>query len=330
MPVATPVTVRPTANIDGAIAPLEEARIPVLDRGFLYGDSVYEVFRTYDGVPLFWREHFDRMENSARLIHMPIAQSRDELMSEIRRAVAQSREPQSRKTVPGGASTEDGSGEVYVRWHVSRGVGPVDLYPDPNLKTSFMILVKPVPVWKKEHREVGMRLAVTSVRRNADNALSPNIKSGNYLNNILGLAEAVELGADDCLMLNAAGYATEASNSNTFFVIDGRVVTPADSDGNLRGITGAALRKIGAAAGWPIHEEHVSVADLARVEEAFVTSATREVMPVSAIRLPNGPDREGTWRELPAGGGPTTRQIAQAYKVYVVEYVAENAAARLW
>jgi branched-chain amino acid aminotransferase len=315
MSVATSVTISPTANIDGVVTPLDDARIPVLDRGFLYGDSVYEVFRTYNGVPLFWREHFERMENSARLIHMPIAQSRDELMAEIRRAVAEA----------GGGDTADGSGEVYVRWHISRGVGPVDLYPDPKLKTSYMILVKPVPVWKKEHREVGMKLAVTTVRRNADNALSPNIKSGNYLNNILGLAEAVELGADDCLMLNAAGNATEASNSNTFFVIDGRVVTPADSDGNLRGITGAALRKIGAKAGWPVYEEHVSVEDLARVEEGFVTSATREVMPIASIRLPSG-----EWRELPPGGGPTTRKIAQAYKDYVAAYVAENAAARLW
>jgi branched-chain amino acid aminotransferase len=315
MSVATSVTISPTANIDGVVTPLDDARIPVLDRGFLYGDSVYEVFRTYDGVPLFWREHFERMENSARLIHMPITQTREELMAEIRRAVAEA----------GGGDTADGSGEVYVRWHISRGVGPVDLYPDPKLKTSYMILVKPVPVWKKEHREVGMKLAVTTVRRNADNALSPNIKSGNYLNNILGLAEAVELGADDCLMLNAAGNATEASNSNTFFVLDGRVVTPADSDGNLRGITGAALRKIGAGEGWPVYEEHVSVEDLARVEEAFVTSATREVMPIAAIRLPSG-----EWRELPPGGGPTTRKIAQAYKDYVAAYVAENAAARLW
>jgi branched-chain amino acid aminotransferase len=315
MSVATSVTISPTANIDGVVTPLDDARIPVLDRGFLYGDSVYEVFRTYDGVPLFWREHFERMENSARLIHMPIAQSREELMAEIRRAVAEA----------GGGDTADGSGEVYVRWHISRGVGPVDLYPDPKLKTSYMILVKAVPVWKKEHREVGMKLAVTTVRRNADNALSPNIKSGNYLNNILGLAEAVELGADDCLMLNAAGNATEASNSNTFFVLDGRVVTPADSDGNLRGITGAALRKIGAKAGWPVHEDHVSVEDLASVEEAFVTSATREVMPIASIRLPSG-----EWRELPPGGGPTTRKIAQAYKDYVAAYVAENAAARLW
>lgn len=315
MPETPSRTIRPTANVDGVVTPLEEARVPVLDRGFLYGDSVYEVFRTYDGVPLFGREHFERMETSARMIHMPIAQSRDELTAEIRRTVA----------AAGGGPSADGSGEVYVRWHVSRGVGPVDLFPDPTLRTSFMILVKAVPRWKPEHFEVGMRLAVTAVRRNSIEALSPNIKSGNYLNNILAVAEAASLGADDCLMLNAAGNVTEASNSNVFFVLEGRVVTPADSDGNLRGITGGALRKIGAAEGWPVHEEHIGAGELARVEEAFVTSATREVMPVAAIRLAGG-----EWRELPPGGGPTTRRIAAAYKAYVARYVAENAGARLW
>lgn len=312
---ATISAVRPTANINGVLSPLEDARIPVLDRGFLYGDSVYEVFRTYEGVPLFWEEHFERMENSARLIHMPITQSRDELMAEIRRAVSEA----------GGGPSSDGSGEVYVRWHLSRGVGPVDLYPDPELKTSFMVMVKPVPVWKQEHREVGMRLAVTEVRRNSTDALSPNIKSGNYLNNILGLAEAVERGADDCLMLNAAGLVTEASNSNVFFVTDGLVQTPADSAGNLRGITGVALRELGQQGGWPIVEAELTVDDLARVDEAFVTSATREVMPVAAIKLPSG-----EWRELPPGGGPMTRQIAQAYKDRIAGYVAANTDARLW
>lgn len=315
MPTAAAIDLRPTANIDGVLSPLDEARVPVLDRGFLYGDSVYEVFRTYDGVPLFWEEHFDRLENSARLIHMPIAQSRDELMAEIRRTVAEA----------GGGPSDDGSGEVYVRFHLSRGVGPIDLYADPNLRTSFMILVKPVPKWKQEHYDVGLRLAVTDVRRNGVDALDPNIKSGNYLNNILGLSEAVKRGADDCLMLNAAGHATESSNSNVFFVANGRVQTPADSVGNLRGITGAALRKLGAEQGWPIEETELGADELAGVEEAFVTSATREVMPVAALRLP-----DGAWRELPPGGGPVTRRVAQAYRDHIVEYVAAQSAARLW
>ncbi|TWT42466.1 aminotransferase class IV [Botrimarina hoheduenensis] len=305
--------VTPTANVDGVLSSLAEARIPVLDRGFLYGDSVYEVFRTYDGVPLFWREHFDRLENSARLIHMPLSQSRDELMGEIRRTVAAALEGLDKPT------------DVYVRWHVSRGVGPVDLFPDPQLRTSYMIMVKAVPTWNPLHYTTGLRVAVTGVRRNSVESLSPNIKSGNYLNNILAVADASKREADDCLMLNAAGHVTEASNSNVFFVLDGQVVTPDDESGNLRGITGAALRQFGQQQGWPITERKITQEDLLRVTEAFVTSATREVMPLAALRL-----EVGAWRDLPAGGGELTRKIAAAYKDHVAQYVAENQDARLW
>lgn len=312
-------SVTPTANIDGRLSPLAEACVPVLDRGFLYGDSVYEVFRTYEGVPLFWKEHLDRLENSARMIHMPISQSREELMAEIRRAVAE-----ARKDIADPAN-DPTAGEVYVRFHLSRGVGPIDLYPDPKLKTSYMIMVKPVPAWKPEHYTKGLRLAVTGVRRNSDAAMSPNIKSGNYLNNILGLAEAVELGADDCLMLNADGAVTESSNSNVFFVIDGKIKTPADASGILRGITGSALRRAGEAGGWPIEEAILTVEEIATATEAFVTSATREVMPVAAIRLPSG-----DWNELPDGGGEQTRRAAEAYTACVNDYTQENADARLW
>ena len=107
-----------------------------------------------------------------------------------------------------------------------------------------------------------MRLAVTRVRRNPVEALSPDIKSGNYLNNILGVAEAVELGADDCLMLNPSGLVTEASNSNVFFVIDGRLVTPSVESGVLRGITKAAIARLGDETGYPLHEQKLPAAQL--------------------------------------------------------------------
>ena len=125
-----------------------------------------------------------------------------------------------------------------------------------------------------------MRLAVTRVRRNPVEALSPDIKSGNYLNNILGVAEAVELGADDCLMLNPAGIVTEASNSNVFFVIDGELVTPSFESGVLRGITKAAIGRLGAEHGFELHDRSCPPASLKKATECFVTSATREVMPV--------------------------------------------------
>jgi branched-chain amino acid aminotransferase len=301
---------RRMANVNGQITPLEDARISVLDRGFLYGDSVYEVFRTYSGVPMFCHEHFDRMENSARLVHMQISQSRDEMLEEMRRTARAA-------AVPKGE-------DIYVRWHVTRGSGAIDLVPPRDLPTSYVIIVKEVPRWNPEFYSRGMRLAVTRVRRNPVEALSPDIKSGNYLNNILGVSEAVELGAEDCLMLNPAGLVTEASNSNAFFVIDDRLVTPSFESGVLRGITKAAIQRLGAEQGFTVHETRIPASDLERATECFVTSATREVMPVAALRL-----ERGHWWEFPPGGGPMTRRVAAAYKEAVRAYVHDHANVRL-
>jgi branched-chain amino acid aminotransferase len=165
---------------------------------------------------------------------------------------------------------------------------------------------------------------VTHVRRNPIEALSPDIKSGNYLNNILGVAEAVELGADDCLMLNPSGLMTEASNSNVFFVIDRRLVTPSVESGVLRGITKAAISKLSEDLGHPLYEQKLPVAQLTRTTECFVTSATREVMPVVGIRL-----ESGEWREFPPGGGEVTRRVAKAYKESVAKYVKDHNDLRL-
>src|SRR5947209_8954455 len=106
---------RRMANVNGRITPLEDARISILDRGFLYGDSVYEVFRTYERVPLFCHEHFDRMENSARLVHMKISQSREEMLDQMRQTATAAQVPKGQ--------------DIYVRWHVTRGSGALDLAP---------------------------------------------------------------------------------------------------------------------------------------------------------------------------------------------------------
>src|SRR4029078_8199600 len=196
------------------------------------------------------------------------------------------------------------------------GSGALDLVPSRNLVSSFVIILKEVPRWNPEFYSRGMRLAVTCVRRNPVEALSPDIKSGNYLNNILGVAEAVELGADDCLMLNPAGLLTEASNSNVFFVIDGRLVTPSVESGVLRGITKAAIAKLSEESGCPLYEQKFPAAQLSKATECFATSATREVMPVVSVRL-----ESGEWREFPAGGGAITRWVAKAYKQSVILYV---------
>jgi branched-chain amino acid aminotransferase len=292
-------------NVDGVITRTEDARIPVLDRGFLYGDSVYEVFRTYRGVPLFYDEHWARMENSARLIHMALGHSKEALRGEIRRTVAATGAPELLE-------------DVYVRYTITRGEGPVDLNPDPAQPTRYVVIVKAVPRWDPVFYARGVRLAIPPTRRNPVNALDPNIKGGNYLNNVLGLMEARALGADDCIMLSKEGHVTEASNSNVFFVINNELVTP--GSGNLRGLTKAGVQLACREQNLAITERQVDAGELARASECFLTSATREVMPVCSLRL-----ETGATVTFPSGGGELTRRVADYYRTFVARHVVEHA-----
>jgi branched-chain amino acid aminotransferase len=301
------------ASIDGAVCPVAEARVPVMDRGFLYGDSIYEVFRTYRGVPLFFEEHWQRFDNSASLIHLGLGDViKEQLTADIKAAVAASGAPELGK-------------DVYVRYIVTRGEGPVDLLPRQGLAPRRVVIVKEVPSWNPAHYSEGVRLAIVETRRNPLHALDPNIKGGNYLNNILGVIEADRLGADDCLMLNEAGLITEASNSNVFFVVDGELVTPSQKAANLRGLTKATIHSACSAAGIETAEVEIKEADAMRASECFVSSATREVMPVASIL-----GSDGQRRDFPAGGGEITRRVAAIYREAVDAYVATHQALSLF
>ena len=293
----------PMINVDGVITQMADATIPVMDRGFLYGDSVYEVFRTYKGVPLFMDDHFERLENSAALISMTISQSREELIQEIRRTVKAS----------GANSKED----IYVRYQITRGIGPVDLYPDPGLETRYVIIVSTLPSRKPEYYSRGMDMAVPSVRRNPENALDPNIKGGNYLNNILAITQARQLGADDCIILNREGLVTEAANSNVWFVINGQLTTPAT--GNLKGLTKMHIHRALKAAGISSQEADIHANELCDATECFVTSATRDVMPCASLRL-----EDGEVLQFPEGGGEITRQVQAVFLAYLDTYAATH------
>jgi len=294
-------------NVNGVITRTADAHIPVMDRGFLYGDSIYEVFRTYGGVPLFYDEHWARLENSAELIHLDLGLTKAQMTDEIR------------QTVQTTHASERGR-DVYVRYTVTRGEGPVDLFPSPELATRYVIIVKELHAWDPEFYRVGVRLAIPDTRRNPVSALDPNIKGGNYLNNVLGVIEARALGADDCVMLDDSGLITEASNSNVFFVMDGTLITPGESAGHLRGLTKAAVQEACAARDLETVPRDIAVEDLSGTTECFVTSATREVMPVLSLRLP-----DGEVLAYPEGGGAMTRRVMEYYKGFVETYLRDNA-----
>lgn len=294
-------------NVDGVVTKTADARVPVLDRGFLYGDSIYEVFRTYDGVPLFYNEHWARFQNSAALIRMNIGLTLDQLTEEIRATIETTSAPELGL-------------DVYVRYMVTRGEGPVDLFPPPGLRSRYVVVVREVPKWNPVFYSHGVKAAIASTRRNPGNALDPNIKGGNYLNNVLGVMDARTHGADDCLMLNDAELVTEASNSNVFFVIRGELVTPAQTAANLRGLTKAAVHSACEARGLPSIERDIHAEELRHATECFLTSATREVMPILSLRTV-----DGAVLRFPEGGGPITRRVAGYYREHVADYLRTHA-----
>lgn len=261
------------ANTNGRLHPASEPSISPLNRGFLYGDAIYEVWRTYDGVIFAWDEHWRRLRLSAQALHMDLEITPDCILPEIRRAVRAYREAAA------------GSGELYIRLQVTRGAGSIGLDIALADKPDFTLLVQPCPETPAEKLRAGLRLSLaTSLRRNPTQSLDPAWKSGNYLNNLLCLREARSRGADEVVMLNLAGEFTEAAVSNIAFVRRGTLVTPPLTAGILEGITrGLVLGGIAASAGIAALEEKMVPADLRSFDECLLLSTTKDVTPVGEI-----------------------------------------------
>lgn len=271
------------ANTNGRLHPAHEPSLSPLNRGFLYGDAIYEVWRTYHGVIFTWDEHWRRLERSAAALYLMLPLAQAAMLAEIQRTVAAFRK------------TANFSGEIYVRLQVTRGAGAIGLDPALADRSDFVLLVQPCPSVAPETLRKGLRLSVaTGLRRNPTESLSPAWKTGNYLNNILCLREARARGADEVVMLNLAGEVTEAAVSNIAFVRDGAVLTPPLGAGILGGITrGLLLGSVAAAAGVRAGEAKVRLEDFATMQECFLLSSTKDVTPVAEIdhaRFRVGPD----------------------------------------
>jgi branched-chain amino acid aminotransferase len=275
--------------IDGRITDESHATIPVFDRGFLYGDSVYEVMRTAGGRPVDLGLHLERLERSAAAIAIA-APTRDVLVGAIRETLAAA-----------------GNAESYVRVVVTRGDGEIGLDPALADRPRLIVIVRPLVLPDAALYETGVGVAIVGVRRNPRRALDPAIKSGNYLNNILGLREAKARGAYECVMLNGEGWIVEGSTSNLFVVRAGDVRTPAFGDGLLDGITRRRVLELARAAGHHSDEAHLGPDDLYRADEAFLTSSLRGLLPI--VRVDGRP--------IGAGGagvpGPITRALIGRY-----------------
>ncbi|HVW19852.1 MAG TPA: aminotransferase class IV [Opitutaceae bacterium] len=261
------------ANTNGRLHSAAEPSLSPLDRGFLYGDAVYEVWRTYHGVLFAWDEHWERLGRSARALSLRIPFAPEALQAEIRRTVAAYR--------AGGGGGDD----LYIRLQLTRGSGAIGLDIALAGEPSFVLLVQPCPRLSAEHLARGQRLSVArGLRRNPVDALDPAWKTGNYLNNLLCLREAKERGADEVVILNQAGEVTEAAVSNIAFVREGRLLTPPLSAGILSGVTRRlVLGGVAAEAGLEVVESAVRPEAFASCQECMLLSTTKDVVPVAAI-----------------------------------------------
>jgi branched-chain amino acid aminotransferase len=252
--------------IDGVVVDGDEARVSVFDRGFLYGDSVFEVYRTYDGVPFAEKEHLERLTRSAARLMIPMPVSIETLSEEVRATLDAA-----------------GEGEWYVRVVITRGSGPLSYDPSTATAPLRVIIAAPVSVPPAEHYERGIAVSILEASRPTDDERAAGAKASNYLANLLAVYEAKQKGAQEALVLGRAGQILEGASSNIFLVKDGKVRTPEPQPGILVGITRATVLAAAVEAGIPVEEAEVRPEDLHSADEAFLTSSIREVMPVVSV-----------------------------------------------
>lgn len=292
------------ANTNGRLHPATEPSISPLNRGFLYGDGIYEVWRTYDGSLFAWEEHFARLESSARALYLDMPFTRDQIRQEIQRTVEAFR---AATGIPG---------DLYIRLQVTRGAGPIGLDTALADRTDFLLLVQPCPRNSEAVQQNGLTLSIArSLRRNPVDALNPAWKTGNYLNNILCLREARARGADDVVILNQSGEITEAATSNIAFVRQGEVFTPPLAAGILNGITrGFLMRAVAPAAGLRVREESIRPEALAVMDECFLLSSTKDISPVGAIDD----------LRFPVKAGSVTKRLQAAFAAVARDYATQH------
>ncbi|HEY0137254.1 MAG TPA: aminotransferase class IV [Nannocystis sp.] len=267
-----------------------EATVSVFDRGFLYGDSVYETMRTAGGHAVEMTRHLDRLRRSAAGIGLEIPFADAELRAAIAETHAASGNPDS-----------------YVRVIVTRGAGPLQLDPRVVASPLLVVLVQELKLPAPALYETGLSVRIVDIHKTSARSLDPTLKTGNYLNSIQALRQAAESAAEDAIMCNAAGHVAEGATSNVFMVKDGRVVTPSLATGLLEGITRALVMRLAADLAMPCGEGVVWPDELRAADELFLTSSVRGLMPVTTL--------DG--KPVGAGPGPVTRRLMARYQAYI-------------
>jgi branched-chain amino acid aminotransferase len=278
--------------VNGVISDRESAVISVFDRGFLYGDSVYEVLRTSGARPVDLERHLERLRRSAERIEITMPHA-GELGGAISDTLKAAENPES-----------------YLRIIVTRGGGPITLDITAPGKPSLLLIAAPLAPPAAELYETGASLAIVGVERTSRRAFDPSVKSGNYLNNIMALAEARRAGAYEAIMCSPDGRVAEGSTSNLFVLQSGRLVTPALATGLLAGITRQRVMELARGAGLEAEEGDLRPDEVRAAAEAFITSSIRGVMPVATV------DGRAIGDGKP---GPATRRLMELYAGFLAD-----------
>ncbi len=280
-----------TVWINGKLVPSSEASVSVFDHGLLYGDGVFEGLRIYGGKVFRLEEHLERLYESARAIclEMPLDQA----------ALAKA----TNETVAVNDLTDG-----YIRLVVTRGAGTLGLDPNRCSDPQVIIIADKIALYPAEFYENGLEIITSSVIRNHPAALSPRIKSLNYLNNILAKIEGLQAGCVEALMLNHKGEVAECTGDNVFVIKKGELYTPPLDAGILGGVTRNVVLELAAAEGIATHETALTKHDIYVADECFLTGSAAEVVPV--VKVDSRPIGDGK-------PGPLTKQLSDKFHTAV-------------
>jgi len=253
--------------MNGKFCEKEDAKVSVFDHGLLYGDGVFEGIRAYSRLVFKLKEHIDRLYESAHTLMIPIPLTK----------------PQMTKAVVDTLKANN-LDDAYIRLIVTRGVGDLGLDPRKCAgNTMVIIIADKIKLYPEKFYREGLSIITVPTIRNQPEALNPQIKSLNYLNNILAKIEAVNGGCDEAIMLDSLGFVAECTGDNIFIVKDGHFYTPPQCMGTLRGITRDTVIEIAEAMKNPVHEHVITRHEVYNADECFLTGTAAEIVPIVKV-----------------------------------------------
>ena len=287
-------------SVNGVVTSAEDARIPVLDHGFLFGDSVYETLRTYQHKPFLFTRHFNRMARSAKSIELELPWSRERTFQEVRRVVE----------AAGLAS------ESRIRITVTRGVGGVGPDPESCKSPNVIVIVTPLSELAPSIAENGVEVMISSFQRTTHLA---DAKTGNLIRTVLAQREARLAGAFEAILLTPEGWISDGITSNIYLVKGRKLMTPSREACILEGITRGAVLELAGRMGLEVVEGLLQRSDIESADEMFLTSSTRGIVPI--VRVNASSDVRIVANGKP---GPVTQALRNAYSQELVVLIQED------